>query len=178
MDDIFKETDIGLSAFLCRCTPKGIAEADALMGEVRDRLGKEHHHQRVTASNLLSFILYDLRASYDVHWVEIACDQWFLVSAERYADGFCVRVQCDDAEDGIAAAWKAFADMKGRDEGPEDTPSPEEQDPPHPEAQGQEGAVPGMPRRQVPDVQLQGVCTSPGEGMTGDIFSWRLGSLA
>jgi hypothetical protein len=124
----FEKTGYGLRTFICRCDEDGSMEADILLRQVRDVLG-----EKVEASNFLTCVAYNLWHRYGAS-LSIDCDQWFLVSGERYTDEFRVNVECDEAEDGIAAVWIAFHDMrKDEDERTASAKSAEKQDPQYPE---------------------------------------------
>jgi hypothetical protein len=111
---MFDEIQNGLTAFICRCHTADSEEADVLLKEVRDRLaaGSVNLNPReVTAGNFLTTVIFSLWWDYQASITGIDCDQWCMVTAERYTDKFRVAVQCDEAEDGIAAVWKGFADL-------------------------------------------------------------------
>lgn len=113
MDEMFTDIGNGLSAFICRHSDEDCTAADALMEEVRERLagGSDALIPRpVTASDFLTRVVYSLWWDYRASITEIVCDQWCMVTADRFTDKFHVRVECDEVEDGIAAVWKAFAD--------------------------------------------------------------------
>lgn len=105
---MFRKTENGLDAFICRCDEEGSAEADILLREVRDRLSREGY--AVTPGDFLTAVVVSLKWDYHAHIDRIYWDQWGMISAVRDEDKFSVLVQCDEAEDGIAAVWKAFAD--------------------------------------------------------------------
>jgi hypothetical protein len=123
MDDMFRVDENGMQAFICRCDEAGKAEADALLAEVRGKLGG-------TASDFLTRVIHSLHRDFSAHITGMHADQWFLITAED--EKVNVLVQCDEAEDGVAAVWKAFADRKN-DEGTASAQTPEEQDQEHPE---------------------------------------------
>lgn len=111
---MFEETDTGLRTFICRCSPEGRAEADALIEEVTRRLNDRAGSEVVNASNFITHIVVSLNWDYNAHVEDIYNDMWSMVSAVDDRDGvsFRVVVQCDDIEDGFAACWKAFADRE------------------------------------------------------------------
>jgi hypothetical protein len=98
-----------MEEMICRCSPEGREQADALMKEVRERLSREAFE--VTDVNFLTTVVISLEHEYNAHISTIAYDMWGLVSADSWKEGgFKATFQCDDVEDGIAAVWKAFAD--------------------------------------------------------------------
>lgn len=107
----------GEGQFLCRCSPESVAEADAVLAEVKAEL-------EATDANLLSKVVYALWARLkDAHASieEIVCDQWAGVIAVGWRDGeradgpnaFRTYIQCDDVEDGVAATWLAMRNHFG-----------------------------------------------------------------
>lgn len=101
---------------ICRCSPEGKAEADALREEVKRRLS-ERADAEVSDSDFLTHVVVSLNWDYGAEITGIHNDMWSLVGAETWlpsrrvaGDWLKVSIQCDDVEDGIAAVWKAFAD--------------------------------------------------------------------
>jgi hypothetical protein len=100
---------------ICRCSPEGRAEADALRQEVRRRLGARAGAE-VTDADFLTHVTVSLNWDYGAEITGIHNDMWFLVAAETWlpsrreaGEWLKATVPCDDAEDGVAAVWKAFA---------------------------------------------------------------------
>lgn len=84
-----------------------------MLAEVKQRLGGRDGP--VTDGTLLSCVIYSLNQDFGAQITEIMCDLWAVVCASTYRDSddpFEVSIYCDNVEDGIAAAWKAFADRK------------------------------------------------------------------
>jgi hypothetical protein len=114
-DDLFRMQGGRWRAFICRCAPPGIAEADELMAFVREKLaaGSENLMPReVTDRYFLTMVVQSLEWDYHAAITGLDTDQWSGVAAEsnRYRPEETVRVfvECDLVEDGVAAAWYFF----------------------------------------------------------------------
>lgn len=111
--DPFTRDDGTWTAFICTCSEEGIIKAGRLRREVRRLLagGSLHLAPRpVRASNFLTMAVISLNWDFSGYITKIANDMWSKVNAESWdkENPFRVRVQCDEVEDGIAAAWYAF----------------------------------------------------------------------
>lgn len=111
--DLFTREDGRWSAFICTCRDEGLLEAGRLKREVRRLLSpgsSELVPRPVTRGNFLTMVVSSLNWDFNAHIAEIINDQWSMVIAESWdrESPFEARVQCDEAEDGIAAAWYAF----------------------------------------------------------------------
>ena len=129
LEEIFENKDGRITAFLCRCSPESKADADMVMQETCRRL-KDMGYKDIGPGNLLSAIVVSLNWDFGAEIMGIHNDQcrWsrLIPIAVRRRTRF-MSVQCDDVEDGIAAAWLAhalYSRYDGRDEGP--TPDPAE----------------------------------------------------
>jgi hypothetical protein len=111
VEDAFNRDAERADAFMCRCSPEGVAQADAVMAETVNRLTTDMC--KVDASNMLTAVVISLNWDYNASITTIANDQWSMVVATRYPhanDPYEVVVMCDNVEDGIAAVWLGFAD--------------------------------------------------------------------
>ena len=97
-----------VSAFICRCGEENTAYADVLQAEVKEDIRKIY--PTLTDGDFLTVVVQELNWQHNAHISGIYNDQWSMVCAETHDEKFKVTIQCDRAEDGIAAVWKAFRD--------------------------------------------------------------------
>ena len=121
-EDLFTKQDGYWETFICRCDPKGTAEAEELRVLVMEKLAADG--REVTDRDFLTHVIISLNWDYGAHITSIANDMWSHVIAETWLETekeLKVRAQCDDVEDGIAAVWYAFwlrkngTDLRTRD---------------------------------------------------------------
>lgn len=106
-EELFQKKDGCIKAFMCRCSPEDIAEADAVKEEVYRRLGED-----ANPGNLLTKVVSSLNWDFGARITGIYDDQWSVVHVSSWEDSeekLDVAIECDEVEDGIAAAWLAFA---------------------------------------------------------------------
>lgn len=121
LEELFTEEEGGWKTFICTCSEDGIIEAGRLKQEVRRLLQAGDGDPRivpVTPGNFLTMIVTSLNWDFNAYISSIANDMWSGVTAESWDkdDSFKVYAQCDEVEDGIAAAWYAFWLRKERNE--------------------------------------------------------------
>jgi hypothetical protein len=110
----FTRDETSCDVFICRCGEKNNKEADEFLAEVKRQLAVSRTTTlETTPDNLfLTMVVIDLEWHHSAHISGIYTDMWSRVDAEVYDDGkrpsYTVRAQCDNVEDGVAAAWWAY----------------------------------------------------------------------
>lgn len=91
-----------INDFACRCDTVSLADCENVIKWAIEHLACEPHE-------LVTNIIYVLRAEHNVDVVEITTDQWSLIRCNN--ESLATNVQCDMVEDGLARTLQIYAEQ-------------------------------------------------------------------